>query len=268
MTRTGQYLNALRAVLRERRVTLVAGLALVVPYVLAVVLVPFRGTFANPAAALSFVAVIASIAMLGNRLSGLLATLSSLIWFDFYLTKPYDLLTISHRPDLETALCIVVVGLVVNELAAANRRSFRRATEGSAYVRTLHEMAVLVGGDVALDEVIDQARRYLTEILMLRDCVFEPVPVGLPYARITADGTVVHVGLQWPTKELGIPGPHAEIVAQWRGESFGRFVLTPTPGQPVSLDRRVVAVAVASLVAGARASERRRLTSAGTSDDT
>jgi hypothetical protein len=268
VTRTAQTFATLRAVLRERRAAILTVSALVAPYVLAVALVPFRGTFANTAAALLFVAVIASIALLGNRVSGVLATLSSVIWFDFYLTRPYDRLTISHRPNLETALCIVVVGLFVNELAAANRRSFRRANEESSYVRTMHGMAVMASGDFSVDEVTAFARQGLCDVLMLRDCTFEPVPSGLPYARIIANGTVVHVGLQWPTKELGIPGPQAEILAQWRGETFGRFVLTPTPGQPVSLDRRVVAVALASLAAGARAGERRRVSHPGLSDDT
>ena len=111
----------------------------------------------------------------------------------------------------------------------------------------------MVSQDFAVEQVMEFARRGLREVLQLRDCTFEPVPSGLPYARIIANGTVVHVGLQWPTKELGIPGPQAEVLAQWRGETLGRFVLTPTPGQPVSIDRRVVAVSLATLAAGALA---------------
>jgi len=231
--------------------------ALVAPLILALVLVPFRGTFANTAAALTFVAVITAVAIVGNRASGVLASASSAIWFDFYLTKPYDMLTISHRSDLETTICIVVVGLCVNELAAANRRSYRRASQESDYVRTMHEMAIMVSGDSGVEQIMEFSRQCLVEVLMLRECTFEPGATGLPYARIIANGNVVHVGLQWPTKELGIPGPQAEILAQWRGETLGRFVLTPTPGQSVSLDRRVVAVALASLAAGAIANEHR-----------
>jgi len=257
-----------RRSLGEHRLSVVGVLALLVPFALALALVPFRGTFANAAAALTFLAVITAIAILGSRLCGVLAIMSSAIWFDYYLTRPYDRLTISHRPDLETAICIVVVGLCVNELAAANRRWFRRASQESDYVRTMHEMAVIVRGDFSVDQVTEFTRHCLSQVLMLRECTFEPVSSDLPFARIVADGTVVHVGLQWPTKELGLPGPHAEILAQWRGATYGRFVLTPTPGQSVSLDRRVVAVALATLAAGAFASERRSVSPSGTSDDT
>jgi len=263
-----EVVATVRRGLREHRLSVVGVAALLVPFGLALALVPFRGTFANTAAALTFLAVITAIAILGNRLCGVLALASSAIWFDFYLTKPYDFFTISHRPDLETTICIVAVGLIVNELAAANRRSYRRASQESDYVRATHQMAVMVGGDVMVAQVIEFACQCLRDVLMLRECTFESTPSGLPYARIIADGTVVHVGLQWPTKELGIPGPRAEILAQWRGEAFGRFVLTPTPGEPVSLDRRVVAVSLANLAAGALANERRGATHPSSSDDT
>jgi hypothetical protein len=253
---------------RERRGAAAGTLALVAPFVLAVSLASFRGTFTTTAAALTFVAVIAAVSILGSRVSGLLATASSAIWFDFYLTKPFDRLTISHRPDLETTICIIVVGLCVNELAGANRRSYRRAGQKSNYVTTVHELAVMVSGDFTLEEILRFAEQSLREVLLLRECTFERVETGLPYARIVAEGSVVHVGLQWPTKELGIPGPRAEILAQWRGRSYGRFVLTPSPGEPVSLDRRVVAVSLASLVAGALATERRPANQAASSENT
>jgi hypothetical protein len=64
-----------------------------------------------------------------------------------------------------------------------------------------------------------------------------------------SNGEVVHVGLHWPVGEIGIPGPEAEIPTEWRGLAMGRFVLTPTPGQPISVERRIVAVSLAKIVA-------------------
>jgi hypothetical protein len=76
-------------------------------------------------------------------------------------------------------------------------------------------------------------------------------------AQIQGNGDVVHVGMLWPTEELGIPGPEAEIVTEWRGRALGRFVITPTPGQPIALEPRVVAALLASVVAASLASETR-----------
>lgn len=238
------------------------------PFVLALLLVPFRSNFADPAAALCFVAFITGVAILGDRRSGVLVSISSAVWFDFFLTKPYERLAISHRPDLETTICLVVVGLVVNELASASRRSSGRATKESDFISSVHKLAVMVSGASSLEQVMSSATTSLTHVLLLRDCLFERSPSGHPYARILANGAVSHVGLAWPTKEIGLPGPKAEILAQWRGRNVGRFVLTPTPGEPVSLERRVVAVALASLAACAVAVDPHTVTNEQVNSDT
>ena len=70
-----------------------------------------------------------------------------------------------------------------------------------------------------------------------------------PLAQIQSNGDIAHVGMRWPVSEIGIPGPEAEILAQWRGRVVGRFVVTPTPGAAVSLEQRIVAVALVDVIA-------------------
>ena len=84
-----------------------------VPFGVALVLVPFRGTFASTAAALVMVAVIFFAAVSGTRAAGVAASASAAAWFDFLLVRPYDRFTISHRSDLETTIAILVVGVLV-----------------------------------------------------------------------------------------------------------------------------------------------------------
>jgi len=50
---------------------------------------------------------------------------------------------------------------------------------------------------------------------------------------------------------VGLPGPELELPVQGRGRILGRFVLKPTPGYPVSKQRRIVAVALAAQVGAA-----------------
>jgi len=66
--------------------------------------------FANTAAALTMVIVIVAVAVIGPRPAGIVASASAALWFDFFLTSPYDRFAISHRPDLETTIAIFVVG--------------------------------------------------------------------------------------------------------------------------------------------------------------
>jgi K+-sensing histidine kinase KdpD len=96
------------------RIAVVVALAL--PLGVAAVLVPFRGSFANTDAALVLVVVIVAVAANGHRLAGMLAAASAAVWFDFFLTRPYERFTITHRADLETTLLLLVVGAAVTKL--------------------------------------------------------------------------------------------------------------------------------------------------------
>jgi len=237
----------------RRGATFVA--ALLVPFAVAGALVPFRGTFANTAAALVLVAVVVALAVVGDRLSGVTASIFGAFWFDFFLTRPYDRLAISHRPDLETTISLLVVGVIVTELAARNRHHSRVSSEESTYVSMLRELSELAAGSSTSEVVIDSVERSLVPLLDLRACRFDVALADPPLARVEARGGVNHVGHDWPVREIGIPGPEAEIVIEWRGRAFGRFVLTPTPGHPVTLERRVVAVLLVRVVAAAMATE-------------
>jgi hypothetical protein len=231
----------------RNKVALVA--ALIGPIVLGAILVPFRSSYASPAAALTMVAVIAPLAVLGTRAAGVVASISGALWFDFFLTRPYDQFDISHRQDVETTIAIFVVGLIITELAARSRHHWRAANDSTQYVSMIHGVAELAAASVPVEVIIDQACVSLVPLLSLRSCRFDRFLSDPPLARIQSNGEVVNVGMRWPAREIGIPGPESEIVAQWRGQVQGRFVLTPTRGAPVTLEQRIVAVALVDVVA-------------------
>jgi hypothetical protein len=237
--------------LHRNRSRIAFALAIVGPVLLATVLVPLRGEFAGAAAALVFVVAVVALSVGGNRFVGFVASVSSAIWYDFYLTKPYDRLTISHRPDIETTICLLVVGVVVSELAARARHLSRVSQEEAEYVDMVRDLTDLANGTAPSGAVIERAVPSLVRLLDLRDCRFERAASDPPMARVMPNGEVTHVGMDWPVDQMGIPGPEAEIVAQWRGRSEGRFVITPTPGEPISRERRVVAALIASVVGAA-----------------
>lgn len=94
---------------------------LLLPVAVAAILVPFRTNFALPAAALVLVLVVVAVGSFGNRFAGVLAALSAAAWFDFFLTKPYETFNITYRPDLQTEIALLVVGLAITEIAARSR---------------------------------------------------------------------------------------------------------------------------------------------------
>ena len=80
--------------LSRDRLAVLAGL--VVPVALAAALVPFRSSIPNTDAALAMILVVVAVAANGYRLAGILAAVSVAVWFDFFLTRPYE--TVLHHP--------------------------------------------------------------------------------------------------------------------------------------------------------------------------
>jgi hypothetical protein len=238
-------------VIRNYRLPLSFLAAVLIPPGLGGLFVPFRGSFTNAASALLFIIVVVAVAVAGNRFTGFVASIGAALWFDFFLTRPYEKFAINQRSDIQTTVCIVVVGFIVTELAARNRHNYKTATEESDYVTMIHSFAELASASGPTSEMISRAASSIRELLDLRACRFERFTSEPPLARIGPSGEITHVGLLWPVRQIGIPGPEAEILTKWRGEVMGRFVLTPTPGVPVSVERRIVARSLADLVGAA-----------------
>ena len=232
--------------LHRDRIALVA--AVILPLGVAAILVPFRSSFANTASALILVAVIVAVAALGNRFSGFVATVSATVWFDYFLTRPYGRLAITHRPDIETAVSLFVVGIIVTELAARNRYHYAAAAEEADFVGLIHDVSELATSGAPSREVVARVRNELIDLLHLQACRYESGSADRPMLRLEHDGQVFLGGRVWGVHRVGLPGPEIELLVQSQGRTLGRFVLTPTPGYPVSQERRVVAVAIADQV--------------------
>ena len=63
------------------------------------------------------------------------------MWFDYFLVRPYEKVAITHRPDIETAVSLFVVGIIVTELAARNRHHHETAVEEADFVGLIHEVS-------------------------------------------------------------------------------------------------------------------------------
>jgi K+-sensing histidine kinase KdpD len=237
--------------IRRHRDAVAAGAGLVLPLGVAAALVPFRASFAGTAAALVLVTVIVGVAVFGNRMAGCIATVSATVWFDFFLTRPYQRLAITQRADLETAISLFVVGLIVTELAARSRHHRGVAAEETDHVGLIYDVSELVASGASVDQVLGRAQSEIVRLLHLRECRYEPGRPNRPRHHIGHDGHVILAGQVWGVQRVGLPGPEIELPVDSRGRTLGRFVLRPTPGYPVSLQRRLVAVAMADQVGAA-----------------
>ena len=85
--------------IQEHRDAIAVFAGLFAPLAIAAVLVPFRSTFADTASSLGLVAVVVAVAANGSRTAGFVAAVSASLWFDFFLTRPFERFAMSHRPD-------------------------------------------------------------------------------------------------------------------------------------------------------------------------
>ncbi|MFJ9821606.1 DUF4118 domain-containing protein [Streptomyces sp. NPDC101151] len=109
------------------RLALVAGV--VAPFLVAAAPVPLRTDLSRANAALILVVVVVAVAALGSRTAGVVAALSAAAWFALggaaighsFPTRPYETFDITASGDVETAVLLLAVGLIVSQLVARLR---------------------------------------------------------------------------------------------------------------------------------------------------
>jgi hypothetical protein len=226
----------------------------------AAALVSVRDTFSNADVALVLVVTVVVAAVGGGRAAGVVTAVVAALAFDFFHTKPYLLLTIDSRDDAVTTALLLVVGLIVGNLATSGRAAQSSAAASSGEIRRIHRVAELVarGGDAF--DVIFAAQGELTELLHLERCRFEALPYPPPrdgaprLERLERSGALMTRELRLSADGMELPEGGVELPVLGRGRLLGRFVLEPTPHSGVSLEQRIVAVAIADQVGAVLAS--------------
>lgn len=224
--------------------------ALVAPLLVAVAMVPFRDSFANTNAALVMVLLIVAVAAVGSRVAGIVAAASAAVWFDFFLTRPYQQLTITDQADVETTVLLLAVGVGVTELAAWGRRKDALAQREAGYLAGIEAAAEAVAAGGSSGELIDEVSRQLVRVLGLRSCRFEEGVAGLGRPpRLRGDGQVEWQRRVWDVEREGLPTDgEIELLVESKGQIQGRFMLDASSDAHPSMTQRLVAVTLASQV--------------------
>jgi len=246
---------------RQRVLMVVAVLA---PLVAVAAVVPFRASIANTNAALFLVLVVVAVAANGMRWAGAVAALSAGVWFDFFLTQPYQELTITNRADIETTLLLLLVGIAVTELAVWGRRQQAEVSRRAGYEQGILAAVESISDEASSGTVIGQVCDQLTRILHLQGCRFDYAEgvVGGDHPRLRADGQVEVHGATCDVERFGLPTDHdIELLLTSDTGYHGRFVMTASPDSHPSLAQRLAALTLAeranAALAGHRGQEQR-----------
>lgn len=229
--------------------------AVAAPLALTAILTPFRTSFPNTDAALALILVVVAVAAAGSRLAGILAAASAAVWFDFFLTRPYERFSITRTTDIETTVLILVIGVAVTGIAVSGRRQHLAATRRAGYLDGINTAAQAVALGSSATALIDDVSGQLVRLLSVNSCTFESGVAGLGRpARLQADGHVVAPGqgTVLDVERDGLPAV-TELLVENHGVLQGRFLLSAEPGARPTLEQRLVAVAFADQVGAALA---------------
>ena len=227
--------------------------ALAGPLALTAILVPFRSSFANTDAALALIVIVVAVAAAGSRLAGYLAAASAAVWFDFFLTRPYERFSISRATDIETTVLLLVIGVAVTEIAVWGRRQHATASRRSGYLAGINDAARAAAAGDSPPSLISQVSSTLVQMLALRSCQFQYGVAGLGRpARLERTGAVTVGGQAWDVQANGMPAS-TELLVESGGRLQGRFLMLADPSARPTDEQLLVAAAFADQVGAALA---------------
>ncbi len=229
--------------------------AVLAPPAVCGLLVPFRGVVVTTNAALVLVLVVVAVASTGQRPAGVIAALSSAVWFDLLLTVPYGQFAITNPDDVETAVLLTVAGLAVTEIALWGRRQQSRSSSREGYLAGVVAAArIVASGEASVPDLIERVGRQIADVLDLDAWRFEPAPAG-DGPRLDRDGAVSWNGHDVDVAREGLPTmDEIDLPVENGGTAYGHYVLTAaTKVRRPDLEQRLVVVTLAEQVGAALA---------------
>ncbi|WP_328989171.1 DUF4118 domain-containing protein [Kribbella sp. NBC_01245] len=219
--------------------------ALLAPLAVCAALIPLRDDVENTNAALILVLVVVAFASSGRRPAGILAAISSAVWFDFFLTRPYQAFTINDRADIETAVLLVLTGAAVTEIALWGRRQQASASRQTGYLE-----GILAAGETGLtgDALIEHVTTQITDVLGLDSCRYD-AGGSRGYPTLGHDGAITRGGHAINVERDGLP-IHSEIEIPLQGKGRLLLVAATRISRP-DRRQRLIAVALADQLATA-----------------
>jgi hypothetical protein len=243
----------------ERAASVAYALGGLLPIAVAAAMVGVRGEIDSTNVALVLVFVVVGTAAFGGRGPAALSAVVAAISYEFFFTRPFNSLRIDSADDVETTLILLAIGLAVGQLAVHARRTRRDVSRGRDELASMRRMAERVAAGAHDQELIDVAIDELTELMSLVSCRFEVVATGpvlpvlersgrieSPYRRVGADG------------ELALPPAGVRLPVVGGGHQVGSLVLEPDPDVGVTVEARLVAVALSDQLGAALAAQARR----------
>lgn len=240
--------------MEERSSPIAYAIGGLLPIAVAGAMVGLRGELADTNVALVLVLIVVVTAAFGGRGPAALSAVIAAISYEFFFTRPYYSLRINDSNDVETSIILLAIGLAVGQLAVHAQRTRADANRGRDELASMRKLAERIAAGADDRELIELTASELTDLLSLVGCRYEVEATGplLPVlersGRIETSLRRVGVG-----GELALPALGVRLPVVGGGRQVGSLVLDPDPSVGVTLEARVVAVALADQLGSALA---------------
>jgi len=212
--------------MKRQRPAIIAASA-IAPLLCGAALGAFRDNITAATGALVLVLIVVAAAATGDRVAGIIAALSSGLWFEFFLTAPYGRFTIRDPNDIEVTVLLILVA--VTEIALWGRRQQARSSRRAGYLDgVLGTSKIIAGREESPDALVSHVAQQIAHLLDLDECRFVPGDGPGPQdASLDHDGHVTRRGQLLNVQRDGLPTQEQiGLVVRQGGITHGQFVLT------------------------------------------
>lgn len=238
-----------RSVLDPRRVIRAYELAVVIPPLVALALVPIRDGHASAAATVMVVPVVL-VSLLGSATASVVAACTASLAYGVLLTEPYGRFSIDDPADVVETLVLLAVGIGVgitsSRLSRARARADTRGRELDhviAYVRS-------ATGATSTDVLVTEAQDRIGDLLHLERCEWSGIPLLHQRPVLLPSGSVMGYQSALNDDRAQLPD-QIDLPAEAHDRTLGHFILEPRGGTTTSIEERKAAAAIATLLAEA-----------------
>jgi hypothetical protein len=215
-------------------------------------MVPLRTHVPNTDLALVMVVAVALVVLPGERMAALVAGISAGLWFDFFLTRPFERFTIQRSTDIQTTVLLAVVGVLIGEIAVRRRQARTESRTAHEEVLSLYVIAEMLANGSAAEQIVTLVAEQVKELLFLVDCRFDASVDHSKLPLLDRDGELHYGQLEWAVENFGLPNRDIVLPVESQGRWLGAYILRgPALGVPLSQDRRLASVALADLAGAA-----------------
>jgi hypothetical protein len=208
----------------------------------AALLVPFRESLEGATLVLVLVVVVVGVAITGDRVAAAIAAIVAAASFDFFLTRPYTSMRITSAEDLETALMLLVIGLLVGQLGSWGSTRRAEANRARDELRRMEAVADRIAKDPGTLGLLGMVESEISDMLALDTCRFSLSRPEAPELR--ADGSIDASLHALVDGEFALPPEGVVIRVENGGALLGWLHLVPEGRTGVPLETRKVAIAL------------------------